>query len=1018
MNLTTFSVKNRQFTTLLFVMIAITGVLTFFTMPRAEDPQINPPNFFLTVIYPGTSPADLEELVVKPIENKIYELENIDKILTTIEDNLVIMEIVFLYGESINDKYQEVVREINALQGKLPQDIASINIVKADPSDVNILQIALISENASARLMKFHADKLKEQLEKITELKKIEVSGASEEIIRIDLKLDKLAALNIPVNLVVASLQSELGNIPGGNITLGTKSFNIKTSGKYQELEEIAGTVVFNANGTIIYLRDVATVGFQNSEEKHITRVNGYRAILLSAAQKPGANISSTQKRYLPVLEEFAESLPENISMIRYFDQADNVSRRLAGLGRDFLFAISLVLITLLPLGLRASFVVMIAIPLSLSLGLAGLYFFGYSLNQLSIVGLVLALGLLVDDSIVVVENIERWLRDGFSRTQAAVKATMQITIPSLIFTATLIISFMPLAFLPGIPGEFIRTLPVAVIATVTASFLISLTIVPFLSSYFLKEPVHSEGNRFYQLLRTMVIVSSSRLVIKALKRPALTLMIVMAIFVSSLMLFPAMGFKLFPASEKPIFMINIHMPLQTSLQESDRITRLIEDSLKGNPHIKYYTANIGKGNPQVYYNEVQQQEKSDFAQIFVQMDEKATPAQKNKLIGGLRNQFALFPYARVEVKDFEQGPPIEAPVSVRILGENLDTLRSFSYEVERILRSHPGTVYVNNELNVQKSDIRVNINREKARTLGVFTADIDRTVRLAVAGFTLGTYTDTNGNDFDILINAPRENFATLDVFDNLYVNNAAGTPIPFSQIASLEMETSSGIINHLNKTRFVKVTSFTRENVLANDVLRDVVPLFDQMHLPQGYYWQLAGEAENEENAFGGNFMIVILLTVFLFVAVLLFQFKTMKGILIVLSVIPLSITGGIALLWLTGNPMSFVAIIGFIGLTGIAIKSSILYVDYVNELREQGMDIHEAILEAGEVKYLPVVLTAMTTIGGFTPLALNTNPLISPLAIVVIGGLISSTLLSRLVIPVMYKLLPPEIEVREEK
>lgn len=1013
MNLTNFSVKNYQFTLVLFVMVAVVGLVTMLTMPRAEDPQINPPTYPIIIVYPGTSPQDMEELVVKPIENKLYELENIDKIVTSIEDGLAIIRVEFKYGVNIDNKYQEVVREVNALRTDLPEDILSIDIRKVDPSDVNILQVALISENASYADLKDQADRLKDQLEKVVDLKKVKISGVPDEEVRIDLELSKLAQLGIPLNVVLGSIQSEAVNIPGGSITAGNKTFNVKTSGKFVDIDDIAETVIYNANGKIIYLKDVATVGFRNEAEKHITRLNGYRCVLINAAQKVGSNISSTQTQYLPILDEFEQTLPTNIKIITHFDQAENVALRLSGLGIDFLIAIILVLFTLAPLGTRASLVVMVAIPLSLALGLVGLNAFGISLNQLSIVGLVVSLGLLVDDSIVVIENIERWLRDGFSRKEAAIQATKQITIPVIATTATLVISFLPLVFLPGGPGEFVRGLPLAVITSVVASMIVSLTVVPFLASRFLKEHHNPEGNIFLRLLKRAIGATYSKVMKQALKRPALTLVISFALFAGSLVLFPAIGFKLFPTSEKPIFLINIKMPLQTSLQEGNRIAKLVEDSLKKNGNIEYFTTNVGKGNPQIYYNVPQQEEKFDFAQIFVQLNQYAKPVVKTKLINELREQFSDFPYAIIEVKDFEQGPPIEAPISIRLFGDNLDTLRRLSFEVENLLRANEGAIYVNNELNTLKTDIKVNINRDKARTHGVFTGDIDKTIRLAVAGFNIGTYTNDDGDDYNIIINAPKEKFATLNSLDNLFVNNALGTAIPLSQIATIDFETSPTSINHFNKNRFVKVTSSTQKDVLANDVLEDVVPKLDQMKMPKGYYYKLSGEAESEDDAFGGGFITVIILTVFLFIAVLILQFKTFKGILIVLSVIPLGVIGGVSMLWLTGNPMSFIAIIGFIGLAGIEVKNSILLVDFTNQLREEGTDLNTAIEQAGELRFLPVVLTSLTAIGGLIPLAINPNPQISPLALVLIGGLISSTILSRIVTPVMYKLIPPAIE-----
>ncbi|MNU25403.1 Cobalt-zinc-cadmium resistance protein CzcA [compost metagenome] len=1014
MKITNFSVKNYQFTLIIFVLVAVVGILTLFTMPRSEDPTTHPPQYLVTVIYPGTSPKDMEEQVVKPIENKIYGLENIDKILTTVEDGVAAIQIKFKYGVDVDNKYQEISTEINALKSsELPKDIYLIKTEKISSSDVKILQVALVSNTVSGKTLRDKADQLKTQLEKITNLREVKYAGIPEQEIRIDLQLDKLAQLKIPLNLVMGSIQSEAADIPGGSINLDSKVFNVKTSGKFKNVEDVANTVIYNAGGKIIYLKDVANVTYKDGTVNHITRLNGNRCILVTAGMKDNVNITNTKEEYEPILEKFNKTLPENIKMVKNFDQADMVSKRLGHLGFDFGLAILLVVITLLPLGFRASIIVMISIPLSLALGLITMNLLGYSLNQLSIVGLVVALGLLVDDSIVVVENIERWLREGHSRKDAILKGTKQIGIAVVGCTATLVIAFLPLAFLPDIAGEFIRSLPMAVMTSVLASMILALTLVPFLGSKILKTHTHAEGNFFLKHLQKFLSVSYKRIMPVALKWPKATIGISIVLSIAAFMLFPLAGFKLFPTSEKPMFLVNIKMPLQADIPESDRVTKLIEKELKKESEIVYFTSNVGKGNPQIYYNVHQQDIKPDFAQIFVQMDDEASPGSKTDLIRKLRTKFADFPDARIEIKDFEQGTPIEANIVVRIFGENQDTLRSLSFKVEELLRKHPGTFYINNELNAYKSDVKIKIDKEKARTLGVMTSDVDKVIRMAVAGLNVGDYIDDRGDSRNVVITLPREKFSNLNALKNLYVNNIQGIPVQIDQIASISFEKSPTAINHFNKSRFAKVTSLTKDGVLANDILKDIVPELDKLKLPPGYSYKLSGEAESEGDALGGNFLSVIILSTFLFIAVLLLQFKTFKGIIIVLSIIPLGILGGVVFLLMTGNPMSLVSIIGFIGLSGIQVKNSLLLVDFTNQLRLEGYSIDEAIHIAGETRFLPVVLTSITAICGLLPIALNPNPLIAPLAIVLIGGLISSTILSRIVTPVMYKLIPPQLD-----
>ncbi|MEQ8685593.1 MAG: efflux RND transporter permease subunit [Imperialibacter sp.] len=1017
MKISEFSVKNYQFTLIVFAMVIGLGLNSLFNMPRGEDPEFESPSFAVVVVYPGTSPVDMEKLVVDPIEKKISELEDVKKIVSNVDDGLVVMRIDYKYEIDPDDAYQEVIREMNTVQQELPADIFSIEIRRFTPTDVNILQIALVSETATYRQLETQADELKERLEEVKALKKVEGWGFPETAVKISLNLEKMAAAHIPLNNVLGAIQSENVNMPGGSVNAGTRRFNIKTSGSYTSLEEVQNTIVYSAADKVVYLKDIADVAFDYEEENHLTRLNGKRAVLVTAAQKEGQNIFKVQEVYQPVVDQFKAELPSNMELVQNFDQASSVDRRLSRFMKDFIIAILLVSITLLPLGYRAAIVVMVSIPLSLAIGLFMLDMLGYTINQLSIVGLIVALGILVDDSIVVVENIERYLREGYGKKEAAIEATKQIGLAVVGCTATLIFAFLPLLFLPEAAGDFIRNLPMAVVTTVIASLFVSLTIVPFLSSRVLKTHTSSEGNIFFRALKRLISGSYSKLLEKALIRPWATLGIAFLIFLGALALVPSVGFSLFPASEKPQFLVNIETPVGTSLQETDNVAKYVEKALAEEPTITYYTTNVGKGNPMIYYNVVPKAEASNFAQFYVQLESDIRPEEKIKTIDELRERFLYYPNAKIEVKDFEQGPPIEAPIAIRVFGENLDTLRSLTLQVEKILKDTPGTIYVNNPLATLKTDLRFRINKDKAGMLGVPLAEVDKAIRMAVAGLTIGDFTDANGKEYNLLVTVPKGSITDMSVFDKVYVNSYKGASVPLSQLASLEFETSTNLVKHYDKERFATVTAFVESNYLVEAVTQEVVADMDQFDFPQGYSYKAAGEQESKEESFGG-LGTIILITAFGFMGILVLEFGTFKSSLIVLSVIPLGIIGAILMLLITGYTFSFTATVGLIALVGIEVKNSILLVDFTNQLRREGMELNKAIREAGEVRFVPIVLTSLTAIGGLTPLALEGNPLYSPLAIVLIGGLISSTILSRIVTPVLYKLLPPSIVVEKKQ
>ena len=1016
MRLTEFSVKNYQFTLIVFVALVAIGLNSLFNMPRGEDPDFTAPQFAIIIVYPGTSPTDMEQLVVNPIEKKMNELSDIKRITSRIDDGLAVVRIDFKYETDPDDKYQEVVREFNAIRGNLPTEILSTNILKFSPSDVNIIQAGLISEVAQYSELENYSKKLKEELEKVKSLKNVQNSAFPQKQVRIAINLDRLAANKVPLNNVLQSIQSENINIPGGSVEMGTKKLNVKTSGEYKSLDEIRNTVVKSTGLNIVRIKDLADVNYDYEEESYKARLNGKRAVWVAASRKEGTNIFEVDKQIKPILENFHKELPSHITFEKSFDNADSVRTRLEHFAKDFAIAIFLVLLTLVPLGFRASLVVMISIPLSLLIGLFMLDKLGFSINQLSIVGFVIALGLLVDDSIVVVENIERFMRSGMNRFDASIKATEQISLAVIGCTATLIFAFLPLLFLPEGSGDFIRGLPMAVVTTILASLLVSLTIVPFLSSKMLSNHEDPRGNIFLRGLKWLISGSYRQLLHKAMAFPKTTLLVALLILVSTLALVPKVGFSVFPASEKPMFLINIETPTGTNLTETDRVARDVEREVAQISHLKNFASNIGKGNPRIYYNVIQRNESPSFAQIFVQLDKNVRPEEKIKTIDVLRGQFLQYPSAKIEVKDFEQGPPVEAPIAIRLFGENLDTLRQLSFKIEEILQNTEGTIYIGNELATQTKELKVVIDHEKAGTYGVPMAEIDKTIRLAVTGLPVGKFrVDNSKDDYVINVTIPKsgeDNKQTIAVFDKIYVNSVTGASIPLKQLAQVEFRTSPNGVNHYDKNRYTTVTSFLKTGYNTTIVTAELLKKIDKMPFPKGYSYKAAGEVEAKQESFGG-LGTIILVTVFGLLGILILEFKTFRSTIVVLSVIPLGIIGAILILLATGYTFSFVAIVGVIALAGIEVKNSILLVDYTEQLRAGGMNLREAIEEAGETRFIPIILTTLTAIGGLIPLAIEWNPLYSPLAWVLIGGLISSTLLTRIVTPVLYKLLAPKMK-----
>jgi multidrug efflux pump subunit AcrB len=1016
MKITEFAVRNYQFTIIIFVMVLLLGLNALFTMPRGEDPVFSAPIFVVLAVYPGASPNDMEELLADPIEDAVAELDDVKKIVTNCDDGLMLLRLEFTYGVDIDAKNNDVIREVNKLRSSLPQDLALLEVQRASSADVAILQTAITSSTASYEEMKIVAEDLKKRLEKVRDLKEVEIQAYPDRQIEVEVNLEKMAQNQVGLNQVLNFIEASNINIPGGDLNIGAKKFNITTNSSLKNLDDIRNIIVKpTAEGRVVYLRDIASVKYGEEDISHKARFNGERAVWVITKLKDLKNIIQSNEKVQPIFADFQKRLPQNMSMQQGFDQPENVKRRLGGLGKDFAIAIFLVLLTLVPLGFRASLVVMISIPLSLSIGVAILSWAGFSLNQLSIVGLVVSLGLLVDDSIVIVENIERFLRMGYDRKKAAIVATKQISVAVLGCTATLILAFLPLAFLPEGSGQFIRSLPVALISTIFASLFVAITIIPFLSSIMLKKHEQSEGNFFLRAFKRYINDPYHKVLIWAFKHPILTLLGTFLIFMASLTLVPSIGFSLFPMSEKPMFNVNINMPLGTSIEETDRMTRKVEAELFQHPQVQKVSANVGKGNPRVYYNELQKENAANYSQLFVQVDPALHVPEITALVDTLRERFADYPGVDIQVQRFQQGPPTDAPIEMRILGPNLDTLNKLAFVAENIMKSVEGTVYVTNPLRTKKTDLKVMINKDKAGLLGLPMAEIAKTIRMGIAGLDVSNFRTDEGEEYKINVSVAKTEKEALEVFSRIYLTSLSGALIPLNQVAKLELAASPSELRHFNKERMVGVTSFVQTGYNTDKLTDEIMEKLAAHPFPYGYSFIAGGERESAEESFGGMGTI-ILIAVFGLLAILVLEFRTFKSTLIVLSVIPLGIIGALGILFLIGETLSFVATIGMIALVGIEIKNSILLVDYTNQLREEGMPLEEAILVGAETRFLPILLTTVTAIGGLIPLVLESSPLISPLAWVLIGGLISSTLLSRIVTPLLYKLLPPAVTVRE--
>jgi len=1003
-----FAVRRWQFTLVAFGLLIMLGLSSFLSTPRSEDPHFPLPFVVVQAILPGAEPAEMERLVADPIEEALDGLDSVVKIESTSQDGAANVQVEFTWDVDPERKYDEVVREVNALRGTLPQGLARLEVRRARTTEVAIVQVALTSSTLPMRRLEKAADTLRERLARVPGVRQARYWGVPSSEVRVSLDLARLAALNLPATAVSDALRSAGAEAPIGAVQAGDRRFNVKTGGSFGSLEAVGDTAIRAEEGQVLRVRDVATVAWAEDEPTHLTRFNGRRAVFVTVTQKDGADVGKITTGIRAALDDYERVLPAGVKLERGFFQDNNVRYRLGNLFRDFAIALTLVLITLLPLGFRAGVVVMMSIPLSLLMGLSLLQAFGFTLNQLSIAGFVLALGLLVDDSIVVVENIARRMREGEDRTSAAINGTRQIALAVMGCTAALMLSFLPLMALPGGAGAYIRSLPVSVLSTVAASLFVSLTIIPFLASRLLSRHERAEGNALLRMINGGIHRLYAPLLHQGLARPWLALALILALCLTSLPMLKAIGSSLFPPAETPQFLIRIETPEGTALARTDRALRFVEGRLAREPEVAWYSANLGRGNPQIFYNQQQRESRTSFAEVHASL--KAwEPGRSELVLDRLRDSFARFPGARITLVVFENGPPIEAPIAVRLTGEDLTVLKVLAGRVEAILKSTPGARDVDNPLRLDRTDLDLGLDEGKAAALGVPAGAARRTVRLALSGEDAARFRDADGDDYAVKVRVPMATAGgasrnDLSALGGIFVPTAAGQAAPLSAISQPTATLSPARIDRYDRERTSTVTAYVQTGYLTSGVTAAAAERLDGLTLPPGYRLAYGGQAEAQSESFSG-LGAAIAIAVFGIMAVLVLEFGKFKTALVVAGIIPLGLFGAVAALWMTGNSLSFTATIGIIALIGIEIKNSILLVDFTEQLRREGVPLKEAIERAGEVRFLPVLLTSVTAIGGLLPLALERSGLYSPLAIAIIGGLVSSTLLSRLATPVMY-------------
>jgi multidrug efflux pump subunit AcrB len=1014
MHLPRIAIKNAQFTFTIVVLLVLVGIVSYFQMPRSEDPQFDIPITLLEITYPGASPTDIETLVVDPLEEEFADIEGIKKVESQIKNGGARIEVTFLYGSDPNAAYNEVKQAVSTVKPTLPEGVQDVLVLKATPTSVAIIQLALWSETTDYKNMEFHAKQLEKRLEAIEAVKKADIWGYPTQVVAVDLNIAMLEHYGISIPTINSLLQKRAINITPGFVDANTRRFNVKTSGNFQHIDELNNTVVFSNESAVIRLKDVAHVAFSNREPSYLAYYDGKAVIFLTVEQRINTNIFGLTQAIDAEMLAFKQTLPDNIKIATLFKQSDGVENRVNGFFDNLWQGLVLVgLMSLIFLGLREAIVVIIAIPLSFLIAIGWLDFAGFGLQQMSIVGLIIALGLLVDNAIVVTESIHREKKNSVTLAEASASGTSRVGWAITSGTVTTMLAFLPMLMLASDAGDFVRSMPVTVVLVLLASLLIALTLTPLLASkFFSQKPSKVKALQHY------ANIFAERYYVRWLGRlmSAKLIMLVIAFIALFVMasLFGQVGVSLFPKAEKSMLLIDVETPANSSLDYTNKVMHSMTGFIEAQPYVDKVALNVGNSNPRIYYNEIPKRGVSSYGQLLLVLkayDEK----EVNALVAALRDEFSAWHQAKITVKEFTQGPVTDQPITVRLISESLSDLERVAANLQTKIASIPGAINIDNPIGIANTELALAIDYDKAALSGIDINQLDNSIQTALSGTFIGQFNDINGENYPILVRRPKSGLTGLS---DITIVNQQGENIPLGQFVEIKLQKGRTDFFHYQKLRMARISADAGQGYSVQEITSKVVNYLDSTSLPTGMYYILGGEEESRQESFAGLSQIMLITAIGIF-AILVLQFKSFLQPLIIFTSIPFAMSGAVFGLYLTGLSFSMMAFIGLISLFGIVVNNAIILIDTTNRNLATGLDKKQAILSASSTRFTPILLTTITTIGGLLPLTLFGGSLWQPLGVVIISGLCISAIASFIIVPMLTELftkVDPAISIKE--
>lgn len=1001
----------RLFSLLVIALPVIAGTFAYQSLPKEGQPEISAPHAIIVTTCPGASPNDVENLITNPLEEAFSDLDDVREMRSSSAESVSVIVIDFDIEADLERSLQKVREKVTDTRKDLPEDVEETTVREISFADIPIMLLSVVGDLSPVRLKRI-AEDMADELELMPEVLSTDVAGGLSREIQVYLDPERLNQFGLTILDVFNAVKQADISIPGGLVNVKDRRYLLRSLTEIKNVMDYNQVPIIRLGDRVVLLGDVGKVKDGHEEDVSYSRVDGIPSVSIGVKKRAGANILETSEKVRLKIKEMEKDFPAGVHVVTTAEQARYIRQEFNVMNNSGITGLIIVIIVLyFAMGLRNSIITSLSIPLSLLLTFILLKVFGLTNNSMVRFSIVLCIGLLVDNAIIVVENVYHHYQLGKGRLDAVIDGTSEIAAPVISATLTTIAAFLPILLMTGTTGEYMGFLPKTVTIALSASLIVALIANPLVLSKFLKRKMKHGRIRGPEedLMRINKIYV--RAVSWALNHRMWVVIIVILSLVWALSLVNRKIIKveMFPDVDFDNIYITMETPPGTDVEITDEIVRRVERIISEDvPEAVQVVSTIGARAQSAYELTFGSGKISNYGEITVELlegDEYARASHK-EIQKRIKPRLDKIPGALIRFRAQSWGPPLFAPIVIKVIGEDVDELRRISGDVKNILEEIPGAIDVKDDLSDAPPELRIDIDRAAAASMGVPLDMVAMGLRAATAGLDLREFQDESDTSkkYDLKVRFSPEARTDLRMLEKIKVRSDSGALVPLSNIATFSQGPGINNIGHIDRRRVVRVSA-RDENRPAVEITKDVMRKLSKYDLPKGYAFDFSGEYRETEESFA-SLRLAYLVAFILIFTLLVTQFDSYFQPLAIMTALPLSVVGAMAGLLITGNSFSIMSFIGLVGLSGIVVNDSIVLVDCTNRMRQKGMNIYNAIMEAGRQRMRPILSTTVTTIGGILTLTI-TNELWEALGVVIIFGIAFATALTLVVVPVMYSI-----------